>query len=296
MNERAKEKELNYYAEGLSKTFIQRSDLYALQMNDGRYLCIKKPYSTALFGHHLKGDLTLGAYVLNENNAARYLVFDADSEEELKTLKEIKRSYPSYLENSRRGGHLWLFLTQPTDGHKVRKFGQDLLQKYGTDMELFPKQGESAGPGSLIRVPFGVHRKSMERYKFAGLGTWKEQMDALIEPETLSLDITESYQPEMGKPRKMEGKVWEKVKASISVFEFVRDFVDLKEKGPNAVGKCPFHSDDHPSFAVSKDDNYWNCFAGCGGGSIIDFWMTWRGVDFQKATKELADMLGVDDG
>ena len=27
----------------------------------------------------------------------------------------------------------------------------------------------------------------------------------------------------------------------------------------------------HPSFGVNTEGNYWHCFAGCGGGSVIDF-------------------------
>ena len=32
-----------------------------------------------------------------------------------------------------------------------------------------------------------------------------------------------------------------------------------------------------------------NCFAGCGSGSVIDFWMKWKGCEFTEAVKELAD-------
>jgi len=45
---------------------------------------------------------------------------------------------------------------------------------------------------------------------------------------------------------------------------------------------------------VNNDENYWSCFAGCGGGTIIDFWMKWRGVEFKEAVKELSEFLGVE--
>ena len=49
-------------------------------------------------------------------------------------------------------------------------------------------------------------------------------------------------------------------------------------------------------FSVDREGNYWHCFAGCGGGSIIDFWMKWRethgqDADFTSAVKDLAEML-----
>ena len=37
--------------------------------------------------------------------------------------------------------------------------------------------------------------------------------------------------------------------------------------------KCPFHEDGTPSFAVNVNTNLWQCYAGCGGGSIIDLKM-----------------------
>jgi DNA primase len=54
---------------------------------------------------------------------------------------------------------------------------------------------------------------------------------------------------------------------------------------------CPFHNDQHPSLGVNAEKNYWYCFAGCGGGSVIDFWMKWRGCDFKTAVTELAGMV-----
>ena len=51
------------------------------------------------------------------------------------------------------------------------------------------------------------------------------------------------------------------------------------------------------SFSVNRDDNYWHCFSGCGGGDIISFYMTYqqrvenRDCDFKTAVTELAEML-----
>jgi DNA primase len=42
---------------------------------------------------------------------------------------------------------------------------------------------------------------------------------------------------------------------------------------------------------VSDEGNYWHCFAGCSGGSVIDFWIKWRRCDFKTAVKELAKMM-----
>ena len=84
--------------------------------------------------------------------------------------------------------------------------------------------------------------------------------------------------------------LWERVKRQIAVEELVSQYVDLNAKG---IGKCPFHEDEVPSFSVNAKENYWNCFAGCGGGSVIDFWMKLNEMDFKEATKDLAERLGL---
>ena len=45
--------------------------------------------------------------------------------------------------------------------------------------------------------------------------------------------------------------ILERIKASVTVLEFVSQYVDLKPTASGAVGLCP--------------GNYWDCFAGCGG-------------------------------
>ena len=63
------------------------------------------------------------------------------------------------------------------------------------------------------------------------------------------------------------------------------------ELSPTGRGLCPFHDDHRASFSVNPEENYWNCFAGCGGGSVIDFWMRWQDCDFTTAVRELEELL-----
>lgn len=46
--------------------------------------------------------------------------------------------------------------------------------------------------------------------------------------------------------------------------------IELKRVGKSLMGKCPFHEDSSPSLSVDVEEGLWNCFAGCGGGSVID--------------------------
>ena len=85
--------------------------------------------------------------------------------------------------------------------------------------------------------------------------------------------------------------VSEKVKAAVTVLDFVNQYVELKPTASGAIGRCPFHDDHNPSFGINCEGDYWHCFAGCGGGSIIDFWTRMKDCDFTTAVTELAEML-----
>jgi hypothetical protein len=108
---------------------------------------------------------------------------------------------PSYLEKSRRGGHLWLFLAEAVAGRDARAFGRGLLAFHRVeDVELFPKKDELAGgPGSLIRMPLGVHLVTGRRYGFCGVdgtplaATIREPIYALATPEVVPEVAFESY-------------------------------------------------------------------------------------------------------
>jgi hypothetical protein len=213
-----------------------------------------------------------------------------------------------YIENSRRGGHLWLFFKFPIPGSDARSFGRGLQAYYQiSEVELFPKQDSlKNGPGSLIRMPFGIHRKSGKRYGFCTAEgnpiapTISEQILVLANPFTVSQEQVQYYQaydPSM-KSETLDKQsdqskefLSNKIKAKIRAIDFIGEYVRLKPTPSGGVGLCPFHDDHNSSFGVNASENYWFCFAGCGGGSIIDFWMKWKETDFKEAVKELAFML-----
>lgn len=51
---------------------------------------------------------------------------------------------------------------------------------------------------------------------------------------------------------------------------------------------CPFHSESSASFVIYRNTNTFNCFAGCGGGDAIAFWMKLHNVSFKKAVEDLS--------
>ena len=78
--------------ESLGHTFIQRKDLYARQLDDGRYLCVRKPLLDKHLLAHLQGEITLGAYVLDPDSRARFAVIDADDDHQLALLASMRLS------------------------------------------------------------------------------------------------------------------------------------------------------------------------------------------------------------
>ncbi len=303
---------------GFARTFISRVDCYPLQRRDGRYVTVDEPLTLAMVEAHLRGTRTIGAYALDARSMAKWICFDADGALEWYGLCALhahlaEQKLPSYLETSRRGGHLWLFL-EPLPGKDARRFGKHLLAEHDlTGIELFPKQDQlRTGPGSLVRLPLGVHRKSGRRYPFVSSAgkllapTVREQLHILANPERIlptavaallgsdhNAGATSAALAPHGAEQVNTETPSARVKNAISVFEFVSRYVALD---PQGRGLCPFHDDQHASFSVSQDGNYWHCFAGCGGGSIIDFWMRWRAKNGQdpgfKATiTDLARML-----
>lgn len=313
--------ELERTAKTLADRFIQRWDLHALQSKDGRYVCVHNQLTLNKVCSHLRGEVTLGTYLLNPESQARFTVLDFDVADGWKSLLDLslrlnRDQIPAYSEQSRRGGHLWLFFDQPVAGYEARTFAQRIQHKYHMPQcEIFPKQDKlQDGPGSLIRLPFGIHRLTGQRYSFFGMdgerlgATISAQIAALDTIQCVPRDVFKTFSGEQQKTqrairrapprRSMEDDhvVSERIKANKTVFEFISAYVDLKPTTNGAIGMCPFHEDIHPSFGVNVKENYWHCFAGCGGGSIIDFWSKWREKQDQDASfvatiTELAEMF-----
>ncbi|WP_162909880.1 TOTE conflict system archaeo-eukaryotic primase domain-containing protein [Aggregatilinea lenta] len=302
-----------------ARTFTSRQDCYSIQTEEGRYITLKRRFQLDYVQAHLKGLLTLGAYALDEKSQARWLCLDADSPEQWAELLKMARdlaqdAVTAYLEPSRRGGHLWLFFS-PLSGAAARRFGQNLTERYDLEgIELFPKQDAlTTGPGSLVRLPLGRHRLTGQRYHFVTLDgdpiapTVRKQVRLLSTPQLVPQDYVRAVNKDVQLPETVSSKplfpearaevtgatLSERLKNAISVYDFVRRYVDLDA---NATGYCPFHDDTRKSFGVNQEENFWHCWAGCGGGSLIDFWMKWRekeGLDasFTATIKALAEML-----
>ena len=76
--------------------------------------------------------------------------------------------------------------------------------------------------------------------------------------------------------------------------EIVGDFVQLKKRGVNFIGLCPFHNEKTPSFNVSPVRNIYKCF-GCGkGGNAVNFVMEHEHYTYPEALRYLATKYSIE--
>jgi len=86
----------------------------------------------------------------------------------------------------------------------------------------------------------------------------------------------------------------EEVKKAADIIEIIGQHVQLKKRGQNYVGLCPFHSERSPSFTVNQDKQIYHCF-GCGrGGDVFTFWMDYHNLSFSQSLKDLAGRYNID--
>jgi DNA primase len=78
------------------------------------------------------------------------------------------------------------------------------------------------------------------------------------------------------------------VKDTARVEDVVGDYVNLRRRGQNMIGLCPFHGEKTPSFNVNPSRNIYKCF-GCGeGGDPIKFLMTLEQLSYPDAIRKIA--------
>ena len=87
--------ELSRPALVLAQKFVRCRDLYAHQIDDGSYICVHEPLNVSHLFAHLRGEVTLGAYLLDQDSRARFLVLDADDAQSWQQLGHLARALAS---------------------------------------------------------------------------------------------------------------------------------------------------------------------------------------------------------
>ena len=134
---------------------------------------------------HLAGEITIGLYAINpRTQRSKWMAIDADYKEAVEDLLKLQYELgqdgvQAALEQSRRGGHLWIFFSKPVLAKHARRYIHHLASRLSVrvkgsglteGIELFPKQDvlEDGQFGNAIRAPLGIHRAANRRYWFYG--------------------------------------------------------------------------------------------------------------------------------
>ena len=73
----------------------------------------------------------------------------------------------------------------------------------------------------------------------------------------------------------------------------ISEYVQLRKRGKNYIGLCPFHNEKTPSFTVSDEKQIFHCFGCHTGGNIFKFLMEYKKISFVEAVQEVAEQLGI---
>ncbi|MDX1699966.1 MAG: DNA primase, partial [Melioribacteraceae bacterium] len=85
----------------------------------------------------------------------------------------------------------------------------------------------------------------------------------------------------------------EEIRNSASIVDVISSYVQLRKRGKNFIGLCPFHQEKTPSFTVSEEKQIFNCFGCQTGGNIFKFLMEYKSISFIEAVQEVAEIVGI---
>lgn len=188
----------------MASLFAGREDIYATERFERgkRFVeTVYEPLKDDVLRRHVRGEITVQSYVQRPNATVRFCVMDFDISKKI-LLRHEKGSHEfaahlrkcldmaavvkkglstwglvSYLEFSGyRGYHLWIFFREWIPVRYVnllqerieRQIISSALHDGDIQMEFFPNRGKYKGdkPGQCIKLPYGVHTKSLETSYF----------------------------------------------------------------------------------------------------------------------------------
>lgn len=88
----------------------------------------------------------------------------------------------------------------------------------------------------------------------------------------------------------------DRIVAATDLVALIGEHIQLRPKGREHVGLCPFHDDSRPSMAVYQkaDGQFYKCFACGAGGNAISFMIEFHKMSFPEALRELAQRASIE--
>jgi hypothetical protein len=242
---------------------------------------------------HLEGEITIGLYAINPaTQRCKWVAIDADYQDALADLIKLAHCFKqddvdSALEQSRRGGHLWIFMAVPLLAHDCQIYVCDLAVRLGIavkqgrqrdGIEIFPKH-DALRPGrygNAIRGPLGIHRGAAQRFWFDGADEdiekqmgYLNSLSKMTGDQLARLIAGKAIPPQLLPP---EPKAEPEMRRHTGGSEFrILDHINTKLRtvGHNNTTRCPScaqeghdRSGDNLSISI-EDPRKYICWAGC---------------------------------
>lgn len=86
----------------------------------------------------------------------------------------------------------------------------------------------------------------------------------------------------------------ERVRQATDFVALVGETVELRQRGRDLWGCCPFHSEKSPSFHLTPSTGLWYCFGCHKHGDLFDYVMEREHLEFLDAVRYLADRAGIE--
>jgi hypothetical protein len=238
---------------------------------------------------HLAGEITLGIYAINpQTQHVKWMAIDADYRRAIDDLLKLQYELQqdgiqAALEQSRRGGHLWILFESPVLARHARVYIRHLAGRLSVQVkgggptegiELFPKQDrvEAGQFGNAIRGPLGIHRAANRRYWFYGaaydlpgqmayLRSLRRVTERQLETLIAGLPVEEEAPRAETRPVALPSS-----RAHFRILDYV---TPRRRVGRNWVTQCPScaaagrdRSRDNLAISVEEPHKYL-CWAGC---------------------------------
>jgi hypothetical protein len=242
---------------------------------------------------HLEGEITIGLYAINPaTQRCKWVAIDADYPDALADLAKLGQvlkqdGVDSALEQSRRGGHLWIFMAEPLPARDCRLYvcnvalRSNIPVKHGRQregVEIFPKH-DALKPGrygNAIRGPLGIHRGAVQRFWFAGAAEdiesqigYLNSLSKLTREHLARLIAGKTMPPQLASPQpKPQPRFL--THSALPGFRILDHITtELHRMGHNNVTRCPScaedghdRSGDNLSISI-EDPRKYICWAGC---------------------------------
>jgi hypothetical protein len=251
-----------------------------------------KPLDVDVVRMHLNGDITINLYAINpETQRSKWVAIDADFDGAVQSLFQLQwelkqDGVEAALEQSRRGGHLWIFADTPLLAAECRIYIYNLALRLGVPVkggglkegiEVFPRQDriDDGEYGNAIRAPLGVHRKTNLRYWFydadvtpeaqlAYLSGLKKLTEVGLKTFIQGMSLPEAYKPVAAAP--YIPTTSSSTQHEFRILEHVRT---TRKDRRNLWARCPScaqigrdRTGDNLAIQI-KNPRFYRCWAGC---------------------------------